>query len=139
MRQKKDNKIYIIKTVREDMAVEQRSSNRKHTREVAGEDIAVEVMVERKGGVSVITDLDSMNTELVGIAGEVKEGIEVIKDLMYSIRILLTKQERLVDVLHVIVPCTGKMTAHTSRCLLKNWYKNVTWIHFLAKLFLVPC
>ena len=85
-------------TVGKDLAVEQRSSNRKHTREVAGEDIAVEAAVERKGGTLVITDLDSMNTKLEGIAEEVKEDIEVIKDLMYSMRILLTKQGRLVDV-----------------------------------------
>ena len=44
----------------------------------------------------MITDPDSMNRKLEGIVEEVKD--EVIKDLMYSIRILLTKQERLVDV-----------------------------------------
>ena len=54
--------------------------------------------MERKGGALVITDLDLMNTKLEGIAEEVKEDTEVIKDLMYSIRILLTKQERLIDV-----------------------------------------
>ena len=103
-----------METVGEDIAVEQRSSNRKHTREVAGEDIAVEAVVERKGGASVVTYQDSTNTEqLEGIAEEVKEVKEVIKDVMYNIRILLTKQKRLVDVLYVIVLCTGKMTTHT--------------------------
>ena len=92
-----------METVRENIAVGQRSSNRKHTREVAGEDIAVEAMVERKGGDSMITDLHSTNTELEGIAEQVKEVTEVIKDLMCSIRILLTKHERLVDVLYAIV------------------------------------
>ena len=87
-----------METVGEDTAVEQRNSNRKHTREVAGEDIAVEAIVERKGGASVIADLDSMNTKLEGIAEEVRKDIEVIKDLMYSITILLTKQERLIGV-----------------------------------------
>ena len=47
----------------------------------------------------MITDADSTNTELEGIAEEVREVIEVTKHLMYSIRILLTKQERLVDVI----------------------------------------
>ena len=83
--------IYIMKTVGEDIAVEQRSSNRKHTREVAEEDITVGELVGRKSGALVITDLDSTNTKLERITEEVKEDIEVIKDLMCSIRILLTK------------------------------------------------
>ena len=51
-----------------------------------------------KGGALVITNLDSMNTKLEGITEEVKEDIEVIKDLMCSTKILQTKQESLVDV-----------------------------------------
>ena len=41
----------------------------------------------------MITDLQSTNTKLKGITGEVNEDIEVIKDLMCSIRILLTTEK----------------------------------------------